>query len=242
MNKKKTEKVTIPKSYQEDTEQQETINLCQSQQNKLDNNQTVNKSKNMNTIMEPSVLSCVDIDFDETECSNVLESTQALTHNHSISETNTNYTPFQQFKNDSISQSHRDTSKLSSDQGDQGDQDLSSRDAETDNGGSNINLKNINTPNSTFKSEQEEVETNFSPVSKTETNYSSIDHIKAESLLNDLLKEKERITSDTTLDKKKKKNLMKKLRKKLKKASNLMNNESICDTDNQEDPEDDTEQ
>lgn len=35
---------------------------------------------------------------------------------------------------------------------------------------------------------------------------------------------------------------MKKLRKKLKKASNMMNNESICDTDNQEDQEDDTEQ
>jgi len=85
MNKKKVEKVTIPKLYQEDTNQKDNVNLCQSQTN-------LNKSKNKqspSTIPEPSISSCVDIDFDEAElndCSNTLESTQAQTH--SISDTN----------------------------------------------------------------------------------------------------------------------------------------------------------
>jgi len=45
------------------------------------------------------------------------------------------------------------------------------------------------------------------------------------------LKEKERIDNDTTLDKKRKQNLKKKLRKKLKKAAIRMNNESIIETE-----------
>jgi len=84
MNKKKVEKVTIPKLYQEDTNQKENVNLCQSQ------NQNVSKSKQSpSTIPEPSISSCVDIDFDEAElndCSNTGHSTQAQTH--SMSDTN----------------------------------------------------------------------------------------------------------------------------------------------------------
>ena len=45
------------------------------------------------------------------------------------------------------------------------------------------------------------------------------------------MKEKERIDNDTTLDKKRKQNLKKKLRKKLKKAAIKMNNESILETE-----------
>ena len=61
---------------------------------------------------------------------------------------------------------------------------------------------------------------------------------KTEEHLNELLKEKERIDNDTTLDKKRKQNLKKKLRKKLKKAAIKMNNESIIETeDNDNDNE-----
>jgi hypothetical protein len=84
MNKKKVEKVTIPKLYQEDTNQKDNVNLCQSQ------NQNVSKSKlSPSTIPEPSISSCVDIDFDEAElndCSNTGQSTQAQSHN--MSDTN----------------------------------------------------------------------------------------------------------------------------------------------------------
>lgn len=45
------------------------------------------------------------------------------------------------------------------------------------------------------------------------------------------MKEKERIDNDNTIDKKRKQNLKKKLRKKLKKAADKMNNESILDTE-----------
>jgi len=84
--------------------------------------------------------------------------------------------------------------------------------------------------------EQEDVEGNFSPVSNTNTTL-SVDQIKAEEQLNDLLKEKERIDNDTTLDKKRKQNLKKKLRKKLKKAANKMINDSVCDTEDNQDNE-----
>lgn len=82
--------------------------------------------------------------------------------------------------------------------------------------------------------EQEDKEGNFSPLSNTNTTL-SLDQIKAEEQLNDLLKEKERIDNDTTLDKKRKQNLKKKLRKKLKKAANKMINDSICDTEDNQD-------
>lgn len=45
------------------------------------------------------------------------------------------------------------------------------------------------------------------------------------------MKEKERIDNDITIDKKRKQNLKKKLRKKLKKAAIKMNNESIIETE-----------
>jgi len=102
--------------------------------------------------------------------------------------------------------------------------------------GNKINLKNCNTPNSTFKStgDQEDVEGNFSPISNTNTTL-SVDQFKAEEQLSELLKEKERIDNDNTLDKKRKQNLKKKLRKKIKNAASKVNNVSICDTEDIQD-------
>lgn len=96
------------------------------------------------------------------------------------------------------------------------------------------NKNELKSPNSTMKSDT--LESNMSP--NTNTNTSMIETTKAEEQLNELLKEKERIDNDTTLDKKRKQNLKKKLRKKLKKAANRINNESIIDTENNDNDND----
>lgn len=92
-----------------------------------------------------------------------------------------------------------------------------------------INLKrDLISPSSTIQSDM--MESTLSPT--TNTNTSMIEASKAEEQLNELLKEKERIDNDTTIDKKRKQNLKKKLRKKLKKVADKINNESILDTEN----------
>jgi len=87
MNKKKSSQVNIPKSYQEDNVK-ENINLIES----INNNNSEH-----NSIKEPSSIQCVDIDFDETDESNVIESTQV--GSHSMSESHATYTSFEHYKN-----------------------------------------------------------------------------------------------------------------------------------------------
>lgn len=76
MNKKKNSQINMPKSFAEDKDNViETHPLITSQ-----TNPTLNTHKpttaHCDTILEPSHLECVDIDFDATDESNTLESTQ----------------------------------------------------------------------------------------------------------------------------------------------------------------------
>jgi len=88
MNKKKSSQVNIPKSYQEDYVK-ENINLIL----KLFNN---NNSEH-NSIKEQSSIQFINIYFDETDESNIIESTQL--GSNSLSESHDTYTSFEHYKN-----------------------------------------------------------------------------------------------------------------------------------------------
>lgn len=72
MNKKK---LNSQKTYQEDNINNNKDNLIQSQ---INNQNSHSQSPNNKTdiIIEPNVLNCIDLDFDETDDSNLIQSTQ----------------------------------------------------------------------------------------------------------------------------------------------------------------------